>query len=82
MSDLIKRLRCICDDCIRAPANRNQDSMSPFCTSCQRSWEAAAEIERLRELLLVNLQPCAFHPQCSCVFCSGRSRTIEALSDE
>lgn len=49
MSDLLKRLRVLCVNCILAPQNRNvgDEGLRPCCTVCSLKWEAAAEIERL-----------------------------------
>jgi hypothetical protein len=52
---LVDRLRDLCDACLRSPSNRHSGSpvgLEPCCTRCKLLWEAADEIEYLRDSLL------------------------------
>lgn len=52
MKSVVNRLRSLCDDCLRAPANRHSNApvgQEPMCGQCQLRWEAADEIEYLRD---------------------------------
>lgn len=58
--DAIKiRLRRLCCNCIKAPANRNAERLLPYCDACKLKHEAADELNRLtreREALANTLQ--------------------------
>lgn len=50
--DIVVTLRRLCDDCLRAPANRHSSApvgQEPLCGQCQIKWRAADEIEYQRE---------------------------------
>lgn len=49
---LVVRLRELCDDCSSAPENCHSSApvgLVPLCYQCQLDWQAADEIEYLRE---------------------------------
>jgi hypothetical protein len=52
---LVDRLMELCDNCLRCPANKHSSApigLEPYCKNCKLKWEAAQEIEYLRESIL------------------------------
>lgn len=52
LKPLTTRLRELCDDCLKAPANRHSNAplnLEPYCEGCRLQWEAADEIDYLRD---------------------------------